>query len=236
MGYLTEAEHLERYEYYTLQIEERLLEGEAFKTVSDQIPVVAHLSHPETFEIVEANEKYIHSSGYELEEVQEDWLEYVMNTIHPASAKSILSFLPTFFKTRRPNQTVNFIEYARLAGQTDYSPLLVFTKPSKLPNGLLLWLAVAPEDFGKSSKKVEQIIKMDTFKLKHFRRFQSLTDREVEILKLLANGYNNPRIADCLYISRNTVETHRKKIKRKLELKSLRDLMRYAFAFGLVEV
>lgn len=100
----------------------------------------------------------------------------------------------------------------------------------------MLWLAVDPKDFGKHQKKIERIIKMDEFKLKHFKQFQSLTEREVEILKLLANGYNNPKIADKLFLSRSTVETHRKNLKRKLELKSLRDLMRYAFVFDLVEV
>lgn len=236
MAYFTERELLERYEYYAIQLENQLLQGEEFHAISDQLPIVTHLSDPQTFEIIEANKSYIQSSGYEVEEVQEDWMEYVMSTIHPASAQSILSFLPSFFKTRNPNQTISFIEYARLFGQTGYSPLLVFTKPSKLPGGTLLWLAVDPKNFEKSSKKVEQIIKMDEFKLKHFKRFQSLTNREVEILKLLANGYNNPQIAEKLFLSRSTVETHRKNLKRKLELKSLRDLMRYAFAFDLVEV
>lgn len=100
MAYQTENELLERYEYYTHKIEERLMEDEDFETVSNQIPIIAHLSDPKTFEIVEANEKYIHSSGYEVAEVQANWLEYVMNTIHPESAKSILSFYRLFFKPR----------------------------------------------------------------------------------------------------------------------------------------
>lgn len=82
----------------------------------------------------------------------------------------------------------------------------------------------------------ERIVKMHQFKLKHLKRFQQLSSREIEVLTLLANGYNNPRIAKHLFISRHTVETHRKNLKRKLKLRSLRDLMRYAFAFDLLEV
>lgn len=236
MAYLTDAELLERYEFYTHQIEERLLQGEDFKTVGDQLPVMAHLADPKTFQVLQVNQKYMDSTGYEFQQIREQWLRYLLDTVHPSSIKNIQKFLPGMYKNHHSQQTITFIQYARVRGNEMYSPVITFTKPTELPSGKVLWVEPFPEDFGKHEKKIEQIVKMDVFKLKHFKRFQSLTQREIEILKLLANGLNNRQIAEKLYLSRSTVETHRKNIKKKLELNSLRDLMRYAFAFNLVEV
>jgi len=55
-----------------------------------------------------------------------------------------------------------------------------------------------------------------------------LTDREREIVQLLAEGASNKEVADSLGISVKTVETHRAAIMKKLKFKSFSDLVRYA--------
>ena len=55
-----------------------------------------------------------------------------------------------------------------------------------------------------------------------------LTDREREIVQLLAEGKGNKEISAILYISVKTVETHRAAIMRKLKINSIVDLVRYA--------
>jgi DNA-binding NarL/FixJ family response regulator len=61
-----------------------------------------------------------------------------------------------------------------------------------------------------------------------------LTKRECEILELLASGYNNPQIAEKLFISRLTVEQHRKNIIRKLDAKSFVQLILHAQKLGMI--
>lgn len=236
MAYLTDQELLERFEYYTLQLEAQLLEGEDFTTLGDQIPFGVQLSHSKTLEIMHANKKYTELTGYTLDEMREIWPEYLKQNIHPSTFNFCVEFLPEFYAKNNPHQTTAFLQYVKLRGDSDYSAAITFTKPAKSPNDPVLWLSLAVKSFGNMSKQVEQIVRMDQFKLKHFKQFQQLTDRELEVLSLLANGLNNPKIADKLFLSRQTVETHRKNLKRKLELRSFRDLMRYAFAFNLVEV
>ena len=63
-----------------------------------------------------------------------------------------------------------------------------------------------------------------------------LTTREIEIVKLLAEGKSNKEIATLLFISVRTVETHRRTIHRKLRLNSVADLVRYAIRHRLVRV
>jgi DNA-binding NarL/FixJ family response regulator len=63
----------------------------------------------------------------------------------------------------------------------------------------------------------------------------TLTQREREILKLIGEELNNQEIADTLFISKQTVETHRKNIMHKIECKSVVGLIKYAIHIGLVQ-
>jgi DNA-binding NarL/FixJ family response regulator len=62
-----------------------------------------------------------------------------------------------------------------------------------------------------------------------------LSEREREVLRLLALGHTNQEIAKMLYISVRTAETHRAHIMQKLRLSSRAELVRYALAQGLLE-
>jgi len=62
-----------------------------------------------------------------------------------------------------------------------------------------------------------------------------LSEREREVLRLLALGHTNQEIAKQLYISVRTAETHRAHIMQKLRLTSRAELVRYALAQGLLE-
>ena len=61
-----------------------------------------------------------------------------------------------------------------------------------------------------------------------------LTRRENEILRLISNGLTNPQIAEKLFLSLSTVDTHRKSIMRKLNIKNTALLIRYAIEHKLV--
>jgi two-component system response regulator NreC len=62
-----------------------------------------------------------------------------------------------------------------------------------------------------------------------------LSDREREVMRLLALGHTNQEIAKMLYISVRTAETHRAHIMQKLRLSSRAELVRYAIDQGLLE-
>jgi two-component system, NarL family, response regulator NreC len=62
-----------------------------------------------------------------------------------------------------------------------------------------------------------------------------LSDREREVLRLLALGHTNQEIAKMLYISVRTAETHRAHIMQKLRLSTRAELVRYALANGLLD-
>ena len=65
---------------------------------------------------------------------------------------------------------------------------------------------------------------------------EELTQRELEVLRLIALGDTNTEMAQQLFLSTRTVETHRAHIQQKLRRTSRAELVRYALEHGLVEI
>jgi two-component system, NarL family, nitrate/nitrite response regulator NarL len=61
-----------------------------------------------------------------------------------------------------------------------------------------------------------------------------LTEREVEIIRLIEREYSNKQIAETLFISERTVETHRKNIFRKTNTNGVIGLIKYAYEHRLI--
>ena len=61
-----------------------------------------------------------------------------------------------------------------------------------------------------------------------------LTNREIEIVRLIENEYSNKKMADLLFISERTVETHRKNIFRKTGTQSIVGLLKYAYEHKII--
>ena len=66
--------------------------------------------------------------------------------------------------------------------------------------------------------------------------YGSLTPREQEIMRLVAEGLSSKAIAEKLFISPKTVENHRTNIMNKLDVHSVLELVRYAARLGLIDV
>jgi len=62
-----------------------------------------------------------------------------------------------------------------------------------------------------------------------------LSDRELEVLKCLVTGLSNKEIADKLFLSIRTIETHRYNIKKKLNINSIAGLTKYAIDEGILK-
>tara|TARA_B100000965_G_scaffold405443_1_gene439596 strand:- start:328 stop:546 length:219 start_codon:yes stop_codon:yes gene_type:complete len=62
-----------------------------------------------------------------------------------------------------------------------------------------------------------------------------LTEREIQILRLIADGYSNTQIGKLLSISHRTVDTHRTNIRNKLGVNSLAGMIRFALKNKIID-
>lgn len=83
------------------------------------------------------------------------------------------------------------------------------------------------------ARKARRLLEEQRYVIRHLTQFHSLSEREKDVITLVARGNNNPAIAKELGIARPTVETHRKNIYRKLGVHFVPELVRFALAFEL---
>lgn len=63
----------------------------------------------------------------------------------------------------------------------------------------------------------------------------NLTEREIEIIKLIAEGYSNKQIGEKLFISHRTVDTHRTNLMNKLDVHNVAGIVKFAMTHGMLD-
>lgn len=84
------------------------------------------------------------------------------------------------------------------------------------------------------SESVKQAYMDSVFK-REKATLESLSSREKEVLKLIAQEHTTQEIADTLFLSKHTVESYRKTLITKLKVRNLAGLTKYAIRFGLID-
>ena len=87
-----------------------------------------------------------------------------------------------------------------------------------------------------SKRVIEGYIRVGQSEQEEDEPFEKLTDREREVLQLIAEGRVNREIAELLHISIKTVETHRSHIIEKLNIRNIAELTQYAIRKGLISL
>lgn len=113
------------------------------------------------------------------------------------------------------------------------SSLKLFIPTKFYLSEFLNFLNLKEEDFSRLIFMSEQINKQKNFEVEYSRAYDLLTKREKEIFLLMLKGKTSKEISEILFIEIATISTHRKKIKRKLNLKSCLDMYKYAKVLDL---
>ena len=151
--------------------------------------------------------------------------------------RQIRTFLPdTRIIIVSMHSKVEFITKAFQAGATGY--VVKESATEKLAEGLE---AVSKGEYfldtSLSQKVVSKLVNSSARASKSVdARYESLTPREQEVLRLLVEGLSAKEMADKLFISPKTVENHRTNIMNKLDIHSTMALVRYAAKLGLIDV
>jgi DNA-binding NarL/FixJ family response regulator len=84
------------------------------------------------------------------------------------------------------------------------------------------------------SSSITQILAEDTSPKVETNKLSLLTSREIEILKLISQGLSNKQIADRMFISHKTVDTHRTHLMDKLDIHNVAGIIRFAISNKLL--
>jgi two-component system response regulator NreC len=95
-------------------------------------------------------------------------------------------------------------------------------------------LGVANDERYISSEATAILLRVDESK-SNAGPLSQLTEREIEIVKLIAEGHSNKEIGDKLFISHRTVDTHRTNLMGKLGVHNVAGIVKFAIVNGLLE-
>lgn len=236
MTYQTETELFEHYELYTLEIARQLQQGEDFSAIAEEITFPVHLNDADTLVVEGINDEFERGMGRGMDELRELGFAHIQEVLHPVSLAALPLFVEQMIKNSVLSRAMPFVQHVKRVSAVDYEPIVTFSTPVYFDKPVMFCLSPQTQKLASSVPKLSRIIEIDRFKLKNFQKFSALSEREKCVLSELALGQSNLEIAEKLHLSRATVETHRKRIKNKLELTSFTDLMRYAISFGLVRI
>ena len=130
----------------------------------------------------------------------------------------------SFFAQRRRKTIVLTLSFSDTSQLADFHSLCINQPEPQLIRQLLM-LEQHAHSGGRNLPSMPQALQQ-----------RILTDREIEVMSLIVQGYINKEIADRLNISLSTVITHRKNIMDKLGMKSVSALTIYAVMHGYVDI
>ncbi|WP_018478180.1 LuxR C-terminal-related transcriptional regulator [Pontibacter roseus] len=175
------------------------------------------------------------SLGYTLEEIRKmGGMEYLYNIVHPEDQAI-------------PDESIDHYQQfdgaefggvfrAKHREQQEYKWFMGWAKAfGKSSEGKVEELLCVDVDMSPRMNTEEQLIQAlrENLKLKNRLLIKGLRKRELEVLSLVCQGLSTKAIADKLYISTNTVSTHRKNIQQKLGTANVADLVSLAKEAGL---
>jgi DNA-binding CsgD family transcriptional regulator len=233
-GYKTESEAM-NCQTENLFILDRLIQKneDDYKDVLDILPGIFHVNDADDLSIRHANTNMADKYGLNTEDIEEMGTRFLDNFVHPDTLKYEVPKVMDFYDTAEIHDSFAFFQKIRVSTNEDFFPVFTVTKPLKEHN-LLITSANIVSEIGELATKLERVLGEQQFIRKNLKAFYSLTKRELQILTLLAKGNNNPAISEQLFISRHTVEKHRKNMNKKLGIKNFADLFAFAQAFDLI--
>lgn len=144
-----------------------------------------------------------------------------------------------YYERQDISASYNFFQQVKTGKKGDlnwYFTMCKFLKTEdNIPSKILL-ISNPVSGSNEMAKKLDNILDQNVYVAKNYKKFSLLTKREKEIISLLAEGKSTRNISEELFISMHTVETHRKNIRKKLDLNSFAELIKFAIAFELIEL
>lgn len=132
----------------------------------------------------------------------------------------------------------SFLQRVRPDCNSEYSWYFTTSRLIQQPDDAtsmnLVHIAVPINTLNITGYRVSNMIENDDYIRKNFQRFNLLSAREKEVIRMIVEGKSSYEIANALFRSIHTINTHRKNILHKLEVNSLAGLIKFAVAFNIV--
>lgn len=237
--YFNEKELLEKHRRQFFQLQKFLGEKNIdIDEFCDLLPGFLHLNRVNSIQLVYLDKTTRERAEIPKDKVETSGLKVLERALHP----SCINYLkqvneaadfsdPTFVLNTFQSISFDPIEVIKKNKQ-QYN--LCFSSKKRFSDDLTISITQPLNELGKVYSQLEKVVEENLFLKRNFKRFDLLTRREKEIMRLISQGQTSQQVAEQLNISAHTVSTHRKNIWHKLEIKSYAELIRFAECFDLL--
>ncbi|RAJ00491.1 regulatory LuxR family protein [Chitinophaga skermanii] len=206
--------------------------------VADELPGVIIILNAD-LHVAYMSNRGLAALGTSMEELKSLGADYHQRFFNP---EDINEYIPKIWdllhNTEQPDAIVSFFQQVRSGPNQNwewhFSAMRVLMRDDTGKPLLIMTMAYPVDPAMHVNSKISRIMEENVFYRKHSPLFASLGNREKEVLRLLALGKSAVTIAEELFIAETTVETHRKNIKRKLNINTTYELTQFAQAFNLI--
>ncbi len=204
----------------------------------DKLPAVAIIHNIHTWNVVYMNAFGLAHLGISLSELFEMGNEYHRIFFNPDDSKEYVPKILGMLERNNNGEMISFFQQVRTSVNAEYKLWLSSTKVYMLGEDgkpLLTLTVTIPVDAEHNfSSKVDRLMGENNYLRSNKNSFATLTPREKVILTLMAYDKSSSEIAEKLHITEDTVKTHRRNIKKKINAENLYDVIKFAQAFDML--
>ncbi|MCC8408044.1 helix-turn-helix transcriptional regulator [Mucilaginibacter sp. UR6-1] len=209
-----------------------------FAPYAEMMPGVTIIHHITDFSVIYMCSKGQKLLGVTVQQLREMGTEYYPRYFNMEYMQGLLPKMEALLRDNKKNESFSYFQQVKFAEKNEWTWHITST-------GIFMWddegkplltitVALPIENMKEVEPKAERLLHENIFLKNNAERFSSLSKREVGILKMVAKGKSSPDIAEELFISAETVQTHRRNIKQKLGISSSFEFTEYARAFNLI--
>jgi DNA-binding CsgD family transcriptional regulator len=211
---------------------------DSIAAIAEDLPGVVIIHNIRTQKVEYISPRGERGLGVSMEEIKRLGSEYNYRFFNPEDAKDYVPKAMEMVRKNDDQEIVTFFQQVRTAAGQPWewylSTIKILMRDDAGDPLLSITLASPIDPLHHVTSKVGRLLEENNFLRKNFHRFSGLSERERQVLKLLALGKSALETSEELYISVSTVETHRRNIKLKLCTNSFFELTQYARAFDLI--
>ncbi|MBU0489629.1 MAG: LuxR C-terminal-related transcriptional regulator [Bacteroidetes bacterium] len=184
--------------------------------------------------LVWVNDSFVQTLGYTAEEINSIFHDFLLENYHAEDLEDIKksidklilkeeSYCSAFYRIK--NRMGNWLTF--------YSTRFVYNTDANGNARVIAGFSFNISAPWNAENHIEYLLK-ENVRLKNGNKLKKLSTRELDVITEIGNGLTIKEIAAKLHLSPHTVDTHRKTISRKLELKNLAQIIKFTIETGLV--
>jgi DNA-binding CsgD family transcriptional regulator len=223
----------------SLELRKKIVEKiSGLSGIADEIPGVIIVHCLPDFTVEYISRRGLKYFGLTMKEIKAMGKDYHPNFFNEDDATDYVPKVMAMISKNDMNELVSYFQQVRRTKQDPwswhFSTTKIFMRDDEGKPLLAITIALPVDAQQHVTSKLERLLEEHLFLRKNKDLFLCLTNREKEILRLLAMSFSAAEIAEKLIISVHTVETHRKNLRKKLGITSPYELTKFASAFDLI--